>query len=562
MCKNEDASSFLPHLSFFHQFSFQRLLIQAIVLAVCFAPAASRAQQGEPQPESVPSLIKQPVNDAQRVVLKGNVHPLARRENDIGLAPDSLPVARMLLVLKRSPEQEATLAGLLVRQQEKSSSDYHHWLTPQQFGQEFGPSDSDLQSVTDWLNSQGFEINRVSNGRAAIEFSGSAGLVRQVFRTEIHQYTVSGKDYWANSLDPQIPAALGPAVAGIASLNNFPRKPLNRPAGLFSRSKKTGEISPLYTIVCPQGYTCSAPAFYALGPTDFATIYNVLPLWNAGTDGTGQTIAIVSDSNINPQDVANFRSMFGLSPRPVNVIIDGPDPGIIPGPETEADADTEWAGAIAKNATIDLVVSEDTEATAGVDLSALYIVDNNLAPVLSESYGFCESALGTAGNAFENAMWEQAAAEGITVLVASGDQESATCDNTGFENAAKNGLAVSGMASTPFNVAVGGTDFGNPSSYFNSTSSSTTQNSAKSYVPEITWNDSCARSGLTTGCSTLSSGLDLVAGGGGASNCALKDAARELLFRLRQAAVADWYGGARRRRERHSGRLPVFWRRL
>src|SRR5690348_9025302 len=529
MEEHRGASSFAPLSALVRQYLFHMILLGILGLAVCLradaSPASGSPQEASTQTVNIPSLVRQPVNDTQRVVLKGNVHPLARRENDFGLAPDSLPMSRMLLVLKRSPQQEAALARLLVRQQEKSSSDYHHWLTPQQFGQEFGPSDSDLQAVTDWLASQGFEINRVSNGRAVIEFSGSAGLVRQVLRTEIHQYAVDGKSYWANASDPQIPAALAPAVAGIASMNNFPRRPMDRPVGLFSRSKKTGEITPLYTIVCPQGYTCSAPAYYALGPTDFATIYNVLPLWNAGTDGTGQTIAIVADSNINLQDVANFRSMFGLPPKPVNVILDGPDPGIIPGPETEADADAEWAGAIAKNATIDLVVSEDTEATAGFDLSALYIVDNNLAPVLSESFGICESALGSAGNAFENVMWEQAAAEGITVLVASGDEGSAACDNPGYENAANNGLAVSGIASTPFNVAVGGTDFGNPSSYFNSTSNSTTKNSAKSYVPEITWNDSCARSGLATDCQSLSGfGQDLAAGGGGASNCALKDA--------------------------------------
>ncbi|MCL5670481.1 MAG: S53 family peptidase, partial [Acidobacteria bacterium] len=231
-----------------------------------------------------------------------------------------------------------------------------------------------------------------------------------------------------------------------------------------------------------------------------------------------------SDSNINPQDVANFRSMFGLPPNPVHVILDGPDPGIIPGAETEADLDTEWAGAVATNTTIDLVVSESTETTAGIDLSALYIVDNNFAPVLNESYGICESWQGNSGNAFEAAIWQQAAAEGITVVVAAGDSGSAGCDSSYFENAATLGLAVSGNASTPYNVAVGGTDFDNPSSYFSTTNNSTTQASAQSYVPEITWNDSCARSGQTTGCSTISHyGQDLAAGGGGQSNCALQD---------------------------------------
>jgi Pro-kumamolisin, activation domain/Bacterial Ig-like domain (group 3) len=524
----KDAPSFSRHLSFIYQFLICLLLIAVFGPAICHGASTSGSSPGaSSQAGSIPSLVKQPVNDAQRTILKGNIHPLARSEYDHGLAPDSLLMNRMLLVLKRSPQQEASLAKLLIGQQDKSSPDYHHWLTPQQFGQEFGPSDSDLQVVTDWLAAQGFEINRVTNGREVIEFSGSAGLVRQVFRTDIDQYVVQGKPYWANASDPQIPAALVPVVAGIASINNFPRRPMYRQAGVFSRSKKGGEITPLYTFNCPQGYTCNAPAYYALGPTDFATIYNVLPLWNAGTDGTGQTIAIVSPSNINPNDIDNFRSMFGLPANPVNVILNGPDPGrLINDEEIEADADTEWAGAVAKNATIDLVISKDTVTTAGVDLSALYIVDNNLAPVLSESYGGCEADLGTAGNAFENAMWEQAAAEGITVTVSSGDNGPAGCDYPGVANAASKGLAVSGVASTPFNVAVGGTDFDKPSNYFNTTSDSATQNSAKSYVPEIPWNDSCARAGSATGCSTVDTqyGTDLVAGGGGQSNCAVQDA--------------------------------------
>lgn len=469
-----------------------------------------------------PSLVTQPVNNNQRVTLKGNIHPLARPRYDYGLAPDTLPMNRMLLVLKRSPQQETALDNLLVAQQEKKSSQYHHWLTPEQFGKQFGPSDSDLQAVTNWLTSEGFVVNHISNGRTVIEFSGSAGLVRKALHAEIHKYVIKGKSYYANSTNPQIPAALAPVVKGIASLNNFPRKPDDRIVGLFSRSKKTGKIKSLYTITCPQGYTCSGSNLYGIGPTDFATIYNVLPLWNAGINGTGETIAIVSDSNINPQDVANFRSTFGLPANPVNVILDGPDPGLVPGPETEADADTEWTGAVAPDAKIDLVVSEDTEATAGVDLSALYIVDNDLAPVLSESYGACEADLGNAGNAFESDMWEQAAAEGITVLVASGDAGSAGCDDPSTEDWATQGLAVSGTASTPFNVAVGGTDFDNPSSYFSTTNNSTTQDSAKSYIPEITWNDSCASAGTLSDCSSAST-YSIFAAGGGPSNCSVQD---------------------------------------
>ncbi|MCL5670480.1 MAG: protease pro-enzyme activation domain-containing protein, partial [Acidobacteria bacterium] len=232
------------------------------------------------------------MNDAQRVTLKGNVNPLARPENDYGLAPDSLPLDQMLLVLKRSPQQQTALDQLLLGQQDKASPNYHHWLTPEEFGKEFGPSESDIQGVTDWLASEGFQVNRVTHGRSVIEFSGTAGLLRQVFHAEIHKYVVRGKSYWANASNPQIPAALAPLVEGIASLNNFPRKPMYRPLGVFSRSKTTGKITPLYTFNCPQGYTCSQPAYYALGPTDVATIYNILPLWNTGTNGSGETIAV------------------------------------------------------------------------------------------------------------------------------------------------------------------------------------------------------------------------------------------------------------------------------
>ncbi len=287
--------------------------------------------------------------------------------------------------------------------------------------------------------------------------------------------------------------------------------------------------TPLFTIGIPcstdNGYTCY---YFALGPADFATIYNVAPLWLAGTDGTGQTIAVVGETNINPQDVADFRAMFGLPANPPNIILNGPDPGIN-ADEVEADLDVQWSGAVAKGATIDLVVSESTETTSGIDLSALYIIDNNLAPVMSESYGECEAHLGTGGNQFYNTLWEQAAAQGITVIVASGDSGSAGCDSANRgETAAEYGLSASGLASTAFNVAVGGTDFSlntnNVLTYWSLTNDSS-QSSAKSYIPESTWNDSCAASGSVYGCTPppnttyLDYGLYLIAGGGGPSSC-------------------------------------------
>jgi subtilase family serine protease len=223
-------------------------------------------------------------------------------------------------------------------------------------------------------------------------------------------------------------------------------------------------MQPLFTYPPCEGPYCVYT--FALGPPDFATIYNVGPLWAKGTDGTGQPIAVVGETNINPQDVGDFRAMFGLPPNVPNIILNGPNPGIND-EEMEADADVEWSGAVAKGATIDLVVSETTEATPGIDLSAVYIIDNNLAPVMSISYSTCEAELGAGGNVFHSTLWEQAAAQGITVVVATGDSGSAACDSrTTGESAAQYGLAVNGLASTPFNVALGGTDFNDTSAFF------------------------------------------------------------------------------------------------
>jgi hypothetical protein len=476
------------------------------------------------QAANTPARITQPVDMGNLVTLRGNTHPLARPEYDQGAASDSLPTERILLLLQRSAEQEAALRKLLDEQQIKSSPNYHMWLTPEQFGQQFGPADADIQAVTSWLSSQGFQVSHVAAGRTVIEFSGTAGQVRQAFHTEIHKFVVNGEEHWANASDPQIPAALTPVVAGFDSLNNFPKRPMSRRLGTFSKSKATGQVRPLFTFPYGSGY------LLAVGPTDFATIYNVLPLWSGGIDGTGQTIAVVEQSDINTQDVADFRTMFGL---PTNInylqtIYNGPDPGIL-GPcstcdEGEADLDVEWAGAVAKGATVDLVVSEGTETTAGVDLSALYIIDNNLAPIVSESYGACEAFEGNSGIAFYNTIWEQGAAQGITILIAAGDSGSAGCDDPSSEAAAQDGLEVDGTASTPFNIAVGGTDFNDSSSaslYWN-TKNGSGQSSAKSYIPEMTWNDSCANTGNVVGCASWegSSGAGLTAGSGGPSNCA------------------------------------------
>jgi hypothetical protein len=504
-------------------------MVLCAVMLVHAVGRSAKAQEAE-----VRSRVAGPVDDAKTVRLEGNVHPLARPVNDQGALPASQPMTRMLLVLQRSTEQEMALRQLIDAQQTKGSGSYHAWLTPAQFGKQFGPSDADVQAVTDWLTKQGFQVSQVAAGRAVVEFSGTAGQVKNAFHTEIHRYVASGQENFANATDPAIPAVLVPVVAGVVSLHNFPRHAQSHLVGKFQRDSATGELKPLFT------FTAGGTQLFGLGPADFAKIYNI----PSSATGANQSIAIVGQTNINIQDVRDFRTMFGLPANDPQIILNGPDPGIIgpntltgggfPNDEEEADLDIEWSGAVAPQAQIIFVTSQTpgtstTLATIGTDLSALYVVDNNVAPVMSDSYGTCEAALGTAGNAFYSGLWEQASAEGITVAVAAGDTGSAECDPAPPQNAATFGLAVDGLASTPFNVAVGGTDFddfNNPTTYWSTSNAASTQLSALGYIPEVAWDDSICAANYLAGptaapCTTVdSSGLDLHAGGGGASNCA------------------------------------------
>jgi subtilase family serine protease len=314
--------------------------------------------------------------------------------------------------------------------------------------------------------------------------------VKDAFHTQMRKYEVNGEEHWANANDPQIPAALAPVVSGIISLHNFPRKPLHRELGAFSKmtgmpQRSLSAISlenPLYTA----GANCglAGASCYAIAPYDLATIYNVLPLWNSSPaiDGTGQTIAIVSQSDIYSQDFTDFRKDFGLPAGTLNIIYNGPPPNKLAsqGDELESDLDVQWSGSVATGATIDLVASTTTITTAGVDLSALYIVDNNIAPILSESYSACELEMGVAGNQFYNQLWQQAAAEGISVFVSTGDSAAAVCDR--YMAISTQGLSVNGISSTPYNIAVGGTDFNdlqNQSTYWNSNNKSAPKSQPK-----------------------------------------------------------------------------------
>ncbi|MGC2554591.1 MAG: S53 family peptidase [Candidatus Sulfotelmatobacter sp.] len=420
------------------------------------------------------------IDDDQRVTLRGNVHPLAQAQYDAGAVAPDFPMEHMLLTLLPDSTQQDVLNQLVDAQHNPESPYYHQWLTPEQYGERFGVSDADTAQIVSWLQEHGMQVEEVTAGRRSIIFSGTAAQVQTAFHTAIHTYKIGDEVHHANVNDPEIPAALVQVVGGVVSLHDFHSEPMH---GLVRK---------------PSPDFSSGGAYY-LAPADFATIYDLNPLYQQSITGSGQSVAIVARSNINIADARQFRTFFGLPANDPQIIVNGTDPGIwSANEETEADLDVEWSGAVARSATIKFVVSKSTNSSDGVDLSAQYIVNHNLAPVMSTSFGLCEASLGSSGNSFLNSLWQQAAAEGITVFVSSGDSGAAGCDSASALTAT-HGRAVNGLCSTPYSVCVGGTEFNdlaNPTLYWSPSNSSGTQASALSYIPEIFWNASGPDYGL------------------------------------------------------------------
>jgi hypothetical protein len=494
--------------------------------AVSFAaPLAAPPNPAAATPETAPQVVG-PVDEAAQVTLRGNVHPLARAGVDLGAVEDSFPAGRMLLLLKRSAAQQEALEDFIQAAHTPGNPAYHQWFTPAEFGRLYGPAESDVAAVAAWLESHGLTVNRVHEGRVAIEFSATGAQLREAFQTGIHRYQVNGETHLAASAEPSVPAALAPVIAGLAPLNDFHPQPHLRVLGQAQFNPKTHQTTPEWT------YPAAGGVSYVLAPGDFAAQYDINPVYKAGITGTGQSIAIVSASNVELSLVQAYQTLFGLTANLPQMVVDGADPGQNTA-ATETYLDIELAGAVAPGAKVVLYTSGGTALTDGLALAAMRAVEDDLAGVISTSYGECEQYLGQSGNAFWNALWQQAAAQGQTVFVSSGDGGSAGCDDFDVQQTAYDGLEVNGIASTPYNVAVGGTDFyysqnAGSSSAINTQlatywSSSTTAPavSLKQTIPEQAWN---AFFGLNLDDGANPANLasqTIVAGGGGASSAAL-----------------------------------------
>ena len=473
--------------------------------------------------------------------LSGNTHAQATAQNDRGKVADSFTMEHMILQLKRGPSQEQAVKDFIDRQHDPTSPDFHKWLTAAQFGELYGPARQDIDTITKWLESSGFTINAVYPSRVSIDFSGTAGQVLTAFHTEIHKLSVNGKDHIANMSDPQIPEALAPAVAGIVSLHDFRPHSMKRPRAKYTVAR-------------------GGSAYQLMTPADLATIYDLNAAFAAGYTGQGQTIALIEDSDLySTNDWNTFRSTFGLSgytsgslttvhPASPGGRTNCSDPGAVPMDDGEATIDAEWASAAAPNAAIQVASCASSSTTFGGLIALQNLINSSTPPqIVSISFGECEAGNGATSNAAFNAIYQQAVAEGASIFVAAGDEGGASCDAGGV--AATHGIAVSAFASTPYNVAVGGTDFndtlqGTNNTYWG-TSNSSTYGSALSYIPEIPWNDSCAGGllaayvGYPTGygangyCGSSDAEktgtLVVAAGSGGPSGCATGTPASNLI---------------------------------
>ena len=429
------------------------------------------------------------IDEAQVVTLYGNVHPLARARFEVAAAAAGARLDRMLLLLKPSAGQQAALDALVAAQHDPRSPLFHRWLSPAEYAARFGVTSNDLTRIMQWLAGHGFRVNEVAASHRLIVFSGTAAQVEDTFHTAMRRYRVNGALHIANAQDPQIPRALAGVVAGVVSLNDF------RHAPQISARRALG-ARPQWNLY----------GSHYLFPADFATIYDLNPLYEAGTTGVGTSIAVVGRSNIHVSDVAAFRAAAGLAENSPVVILPGSDPGLVNGDQDEATLDVEWAGAVAPSAAIKLVAGASTASTDGVDLAAAYVVNHALSQVVSLSYGSCEQAMGATEMAFYNTLWEQAASQGMSALVASGDAGAAGC-NLGSE-AKGTVAAVNGLCSSPYATCVGGTELSegsNPAQYWASSNGSG-QASALGYIPETVWNESATNGGAA-----------LWASGGGAS---------------------------------------------
>lgn len=481
-------------------------LLSAAFLAICAGALAA---------QPVPGRIAQEINPNSTVSLQGTLSPRIGPQYDTGRLDPATPMVGMTLWLIPTPEQQAELNALVKAQQTPGSPEYHRWLTPAQFANNFGLSPADIAKIENWLQSQGFNVDRVANSRLSISFSGTAGQVETAFQTEMHHYLINGETHFANSTNLSIPAALAGIVRGIGNLNDFRPQPQHR-----FQAQSAVTLTP--------GFTSAQSGNHFMTPDDVATVYDIDPAYSSGIDGSGQTIAIVGQSAVNVSDIEAFQSDAGLTVKaPTMTLVPGTGSSATSaGDEAESDIDLEYSGAIATGATIDFVYVGNSQSD-NVYNALEYAVDNKVAPIISISYGTCEADLTASDFSGLDDVLEEGASQGQSIIAAAGDDGSTACYANLTTNkppsAEEEELSVNFPASSDYVTALGGTEFpsadvaASNTTYWKSASGSDVISSALSYIPEQAWNDDSAAIGTQYGAQYA-----LSSGGGGVSTFAAR----------------------------------------
>jgi pseudomonalisin len=441
-------------------------------------------------------LVTEAVDAAHRIALPQQGVAWANAANDSGEAADGLPLAHLTLVLKRSAPAQLEFEQLLAQQQDPGSPNFHRWLTPVEVGERFGASAHDIAAITQWLRAQDLQVDAVANSRMRIEFSGSAGRVAAAFATPLHAYLVNGEQRFAPASTPQIPAALSAVVQSVHGLATVHPRPTHH-VGTARRSAQPALAENPDATFC-MGADCS----HFILPADFAAIYDINPVYQQGINGSGQTIAIIARARAYLPDIENFQKSANLAVKDPVIVI--PPGGIDPGPaqssgnnppqeQVEATVDVTRAYGVAPGAAIQLIVSDDSNSVDGVSLGSAYVVDTSPVPaqVLSLSWSLCEADAGQSGVDFYESLFSQAAAEGISVFVASGDPGADGCDNPFSTPPANQSLSTNYICSSGYATCVGGTGFvdtANPSTYWQASNGAGFE-SAIGYIPEGAWNE-------------------------------------------------------------------------
>jgi subtilase family serine protease len=462
-------------------------------LGVSLLVAAVVGDPGSLQAQAPAIRIQSEISSAQMTPLKGSLRPMAIPALDAGRMPANYPLHGMSIFFKRSPQQEAELQALLTAQQTPTSPLYHKWLTPDEYAARFGMAQADLDKVESWLQDQGFSIDSVSRSHNMIHFSGTVGQVEQTFQTEMHFYnSPGGTKNFAPSTRLSIPAALSGIVLNVGNLDTF------RPQ---AHVIKRNALAPA------PSFTSGTTGHVFFSPGDIQTTYDIKPLTGGGYTGTGQSIAVLGQSEIALSDLHNFWTASGLTVNdPVQVLVPGSGtPAFSAGDEGESDLDLEWSSATAYGATVFFVYTGNN-TNYGVFDSAQYAVDQRIANIMTLSYGACELGLSSNQVTQLESIASQAASQGQTFIASSGDQGSTSCYGITSLTPTSNqfALSVNYPASSQYVTGVGGSSI--PSAddavgtYWTAASGSTDLVvSATQYIPENAWNDD-----TTSGCTDAS----------------------------------------------------------